>query len=134
MTRSALLAVVAAVLMAGIAPQQRAWCQEDSDDHQRSMGNLRPDSSTGGRAVQGSNRYRARRSPRVVIPAPTYYAYPRYYPGYRLYYAPGSYGYYPYYGAAYPYYYRTYRYVPPVFVPGDQLYGPGAVRRFLGYR
>jgi hypothetical protein len=129
-----ILALAAVVALVTAAPQ--AWAQEDAEDLRRSTGNLRPDSPTGGRAIQGSNRGQSAPGPSVVIPPPAYYAYPRYrrYPGYYRYYPRGSYGYYPYYGV--PYGYRSYRYGyrPPIFLPAETLYGPRAMRRFMGIR
>jgi hypothetical protein len=124
-------AVAAAVLLAALA--QHAWAQDAVNDSRRSMGNLRPDAYTAGRAIQGSNRVLRRGTPTLVIPRPQPYygyAYPYYY-GYDPYYPP-VYGYRPYYRAPYPYYSRGYVYPPLIAVPAETLYGPRAVRRFMG--
>jgi hypothetical protein len=120
---------VAALVVLAIAAHY-AWAQDVIDNTRRSMGNLRPDSYTAGRAVQGSNRVPSRQTTTVVVPNPYYggYGYP-YYPRYRAYY-PGGYGY-PYYVAPYPYYHGPYV-LPPVAIPAERLYGPRAMRRFMG--
>jgi hypothetical protein len=102
-----------------------APARHHADDTRRSMGNLRPGSHAAVGTAQGSNRTI------LVVPQPYYggYGYP-YDPRYRPYY-PGGYGYYPYYSAPYPYYYGPYVY-PPVYVAPDTLYGPRALRRFMG--
>jgi len=108
----------------------RATRRSSTDNSRRSMGNLHPDSYTAGRATHGSNR--ATRPTNTVIVAPTPY-YPRYNPYHHRRYQPyysGGYGYYPYYPT--PYYRPRYVY-PPVVVPAETLYGPRAVRRFMGW-
>ena len=127
-----LFAMGLVVLVAALT--ERGWGQGTVDDTRRSMGNLRPDSYTAGRAVQGSNRFSPGGTRTVVVPQPYYGGYPHPY-GYRPYYRsyrPGVYGYYPYYPTPYPYYYRPYVYPPPVFIPAETLYGPRAMRRFFG--
>ncbi len=123
-----------------------ALAEEDSLAHRRSLGNLKPDSYTAGRAIQGSDRPQPGEAtggvPTWVIPQPdpgrrVYPGHPRY----RVYYPP-VYGYPTYYG--YPPPYPLYRYYPryseyhyyygPVFVPAETLYGPQAVQRFIGVR
>ena len=100
----------------------QAPARHRADDLRRSMGNLRPGSQAAGGTARGSNQTI------LVVPQPYYggYAYP---PLYRPYH-PGGYGYYPYYSAPYPYY-RPYVYAP-VYVAPDGLYGPRALRRFMG--
>jgi hypothetical protein len=140
--RRAISAFMPIALMAALAMSQHAWAQTSSDDSRRSMGNLgpssdnrrtignlRPDSATGGAPAQGSSQSAG--NPTVVIPSPYYYGYggPTYYHGYR----PRYCGDYPYYGYGYRYPYRRYyAYPPPVYLPSQQLYGPGAMRRFMG--
>ncbi len=106
---------------------QNAVAQDANDDHRRSMGNLRPDSYTAGQAVHGSGRVPPQaRSRNVVVPQP-YYVPPtyHYYPRYPAYYS-RPYGYHPHYGYGY-------LYPPPVAFPAERLYGPRAMRRFMGW-
>ena len=139
--RHVLIILAGAALVAGVLGGQRASAQQSSDDLRRSMGNLRPDHPTAAPAVQGSNRYRYRRSQNrgPVVQPQVYnrYQYPAYYPNSgwnNRYYAP-NYGYNPYYGYPYPSrYYRGPRYYPPVVIPAERLYGPQAVQRFMGVR
>ena len=135
MKRSLVALAVAIFVVAAASHYARA--QGTVDDSRRSMGNLRPDSYTAGQAVQGSGRFSSPGAPAVVVPQPYYrsYPHPRYYQRYRPYYNPGVYGYYPDYSV--PYYYggygyRGYGYLPPVFLPAETLYGPQAIRRFMG--
>jgi hypothetical protein len=124
--------LTAGLLLAIALAAQQAWAQHRPDDYRRSMGNLRPDSYTAGRAVQGSDRFRPRGRTTVVVPSPYYYGSPYpYYAPYPSYY-PGGYGYYPYYVSPYSYYGPGYIYPPPVLIPPETLYGPRAVRRFMG--
>jgi len=127
-------ALAAAVLAASVISGQRGSAADPADDHRRSMGNLRPDSYTAGRAIQGSNSQR-RASPGAVVPSPpvNQYQYPV-----RQYYVPYGYGY-GYYSPYYGYYPRRYRYPrvyypypPPLYLPAERLYGPQAVKRFMG--
>jgi len=125
------------VLAAGVLIAVEALAADPADDYRRSMGNLRPDSRTAAPAIQGSPPPRSSGSAQRVVPAPSY-GYPTYHPGYSPYY-PGysypSYGYYPNYSRYYRYprvYYRGYLYPPPVYLPAERLYGPQAVRRFMG--
>jgi len=83
----------------------RAARRSSTDNTRRSMGNLLPDSYTAGRATHGSNRSTRPANTVIVVPQP-------YYPSYD------------------PYYYRRYR---PLVVPAKTLYGPRAVRRFMGW-
>jgi len=130
------LAVAAVFLALGATAPAQA--QDRPEDFRRSMGNLRPDNPTAFPAIQGSNRPHAIARPNAPAPQPSvnpgvgvYPVYPRY----RVYYPPAygyGYGYpAPYYG--YPPYYYGYRYYyGPVFVPAETMYGPAAVRRFMG--
>ena len=138
--RRAALTFVATALAAAVAMSQDAWGQASSDNSRRSIGNyrtesysrrtignLRPDSATGGGLAQGPGQARGHRT--IVIPSPYYYGHgrPDYYYGYR----PRYYGYYPYYGYRYPYR-RYYVHPGPVYLPSETLYGPSAMRRFMG--
>jgi len=130
MMRPSLLALAVGLLLATAIVAQHAQAQNEPDNTRRSMGNLHPDSYTAGRATHGSNR--STRPTNTVIVAPTPY-YPRYNPYHHRRYQPyysGGYGYYPYYPT--PYYRPRYVY-PPVVVPAETLYGPRAVRRFMGW-
>jgi len=138
--RKLLVVLAGAVLVAGILGAERASAQQTSNDLRRSMGNLRPDHPTAAPAIQGSYRHRYQRGQVQVpvVPGPAYNAYrgPQYYPNYGQnygYYAP-NYGYNPYYGYSYPRYYRGPMYYPPVYIPAERIYGPGAVQRFMGVR
>jgi len=107
--------------LAILAAGRYALAQDTVDNRRRSMGNLRPTPP----AAQGTNRTI------IVVPQPYYIGYGSpYYPGYRPYY-PGGYGYYPYYQVPYPYYRGPIVY-PPIYVPAEPLYGPRALRRFMG--
>ncbi len=109
------LAAFSAVLVIGLVAADYAWAQQ-ADNTRRSMGNLRPDNPTAGRAVQGSSRFPSRRSVPVVVPYPLYGGYPYrpYFYGYRPSFYP--YGNYPYYVRPYPYYFGGYRYgLPPYY-------------------
>lgn len=127
---------LAAALLAVVAVANvRALGDDASSDSRRSMGNLRLDSREAGQAIQGVQPRGTTRSRTVVVPRPVYPygGYSPYYSGYPGYYSPG-YGYYPYppsYG--YPrFYHRGYLYPPPVYLPAERLYGPQALRRFMG--
>jgi len=119
------------LLAATVASGVRA--ADQATDYRRSMGNLRPEANTAGRAIQGSTPYRAPSRSRVYAPSPVY----PYGSGYVPY---GSgYGYYPPYQGYYPTYrgyprgyYRGYLYPPPIYLPAERLYGPQAVKRFMG--
>ena len=130
----------AAVLAAGVVLGDTARAQDEPDDTRRSMGNLRPDHRTAAPAIQGSPppRVGIRRRPVPYLPPPNYVVpYPGYGPGYwydEPYYPPG-YGYDPYLPYPYPYpppYYWGPRYIPPVFIPAERLFGPEAMKRFMG--
>lgn len=100
---------------------QEASAQSRATDYRRSMGNLRPDHPTAGPAVQGSYRYRLNQAPTLLLPTPQIpYTQPYYQPGYPYQYP--SYG------------YPSYQYYRPMIVPGNMLYGPQAMRRFMGIR
>jgi tetratricopeptide (TPR) repeat protein len=134
---------VSVAWIAATASLDFASAEERNNDHRRSMGNLRPDHRTAGPAVQGSPppeswRRQARMHHRPAQPG----HYPSYDSGYGYghsghYYSPG-YGYDPYYVdpyrrypyPAYPPYY--WRYPPPLYIPAETLYGPEAVKRFMG--
>ena len=132
--RPSVTALAVGLLLAIAILAQHAWAQAEPDNTRRSMGNLHPDSYTAGRAVHGSDRVQPRARTTVVVPQPYYHghSYPHYYRPYRPYY-PGGYGYYPYYVAPRPYYYPGYLYPPPVVIPAETLYGPRAMRRFMGW-
>lgn len=126
-----------AVFVATFVFSDCARAQRDPDDFRRSTGNLRPDHRTAVPAIQGSpppRVYRRRRP--VTYPPPNYVVpYPGYSPGYwydEPYYPPG-YIQDPYYPYPYPPpYYWGPRYVAPVFIPAERLFGPEAVKRFMG--
>jgi len=121
MMRPSLLALAVGLLLGTAIVAQHAQAQNVPDNTRRSMGNLHPDSHALGRTV-------------VVVSHPYYHGYPHPY-SYRPYrpYHSGGYGYYPYYVAPRPYYYPGYLYPPPVAIPAGTLYGPRAVRRFMGW-
>lgn len=112
------------------------YAADAPDDARRSMGNLRPDSRTAGQAIQGSPPAGSTSGGTAVVPGYSpgypYSGYSPYYRGYGYY--PRDYGYYPYYPPAYRYprFYRGYLYPPPVYLPAERLYGPQALRRFMG--
>ena len=114
--RASVMALTACLLMAIAVAAQQAGAQDL------------------GRAVHGSDRVELCRTTTIVIPQPYYYRVPYsyYYGPYRPYY-PGGYGYYPRYVAPYSYYGPRYIYPPPVAIPAESLYGPRAVRRFMGW-
>ena len=128
--RSAITSFALGLLLGLVAVAQNAGAQDPRNDHRRSMGNLRPDSYTAGQAVHGSGRISPQQRTRTVVVPQPYYVNPsyHYYHGYPSYY-PRYYGYYPQYG----YGYRGYMYPPPVAIPAETLYGPQAVRRFMGW-
>jgi hypothetical protein len=113
----ATLAIVG--LLAIVAADRYALAQDTDDNLRRSMGNKRPTAP----ATQSPNRTT------LVVPQPHYGGYGhRYYRRYRPYY-PHGYGYYP---PPYPYYYRRPYVYPPIYVPPETMYGPRALRRFMG--
>lgn len=134
------IALAAAVLTGCVLSSARLSAADSSDDFRRSAGNLRPESRTAGGAIQGSPPPASSSSAQRYVPAPAVvYPYSPYSSGY--YYPPG-YGYpSPYYGYNYyrrpygyrvPRYYGGYLYAPPVYLPSQRLFGPQAVKRFMG--
>ena len=130
-----------AAWMAVTASTGFAAADEPNNDHRRSMGNLRPDHRTAGPAVEGSPPPESARRRGWIDQRPLDHEhYPPYDHGYwhHGHRYPFDYGYDPYY--AYPYppyppyppYYWRYPYVPPVYIPAEALYGPQAVKRFMG--
>jgi len=122
--------------------------QQRPDDFRRSMGNLRPDSRTAAAAIQGSPPPQSAPAPALpeITPEDGHGGHPGR-PGHahgggwgRPDYGYGyGYGYDPYapYGyPAHPYYppsYWVYPYPPPLYLPGEAIYGPEAVKRFMGF-
>lgn len=132
---------MSAACIAATASLDLAAADERNNDHRRSMGNLRPDHRTAGPAIQGSpppqsRSHRDRRSHHPVHPG--HYPGNNYGYGYYDQYYPPAYGYDPYYARPYPgYSYPAYspyywRYPPPIHIPAETLYGPEAVKRFMG--
>jgi len=135
--------LVLAAWIAATASLDFASAEEQNNDHRRSMGNLRPDHRTAGPAIQGSpppesSRRQGRMHHRPAHPGhyPSYdygyghgYSDPYYRPGYRYHpYRVDTFTSYPY--PAHPPYY--WRYPPPIYLPAETLYGPEAVKRFMG--
>ena len=119
-----------AALVAVTSANAASAGERGHDDHRRSMGNLRPDSYTAGRAVHGSNRSRPTRVRTVVVPQPYYGGYwdsGYYYDGHRDYL-----GRWPHHRHLYPRYHRGPIYYAPVVVPPGVLYGPQVSMRFFG--
>lgn len=125
-------AVLVGTIINGVALAQHI----EPTDYKRSNGNLRLDHPTAVPSIQGTTPYRQPTNsvPNTVTRYPVY-QYPRYNSPYRQ-----DYGYYPSYDGYYQQpsyyyprrYYRGYRYPTPVFVPAETLYGPQAVKRFMG--
>ncbi len=123
---AALGAMVAATATVGAIFGDGLLAQTRQDDSRRTVSSLRPPAKSpparSGRSsgpVQTPTMKEWRPS---VVPYPVYpygtYPYGSYLPGY-------GYGYvYPY--SSYPYY------LPPVYLPAERLYGPEAMKRFLG--
>jgi hypothetical protein len=104
-----ILGLIAAALLALAAlSAQGAPADEANLNLRRSMGNRRPDDVIGPR-----HRRRHRHHGH----------------GHRHYYYP-AYGY-PYYAYPPPYPYR-YPYYAPIYIPAETMYGPQALKRFLG--
>ena len=128
-------ALAIALLAAGVTVGHSASAADPAN--RRSMGNLRFDDNTAGRAIQGSTPYNGGNRA-FFVPGATRGNYPV-----RQYYAPSPYGYgyypsynngyYPQYGYSRGYY-RGYFYPPPIYLPAERLYGPQAMRRFMGAR
>ena len=119
MMRGHVAALAIVGLLAIVAADRHALARDTADNLPRSMGNKRPTPP----ATQGPNRTV------IVVPQPYYggYGHPYYHgPHY-----PHGFGYYPYYHAPSPYYRGPIVY-PPIFVPAETLYGPRALRRFMG--
>jgi hypothetical protein len=133
--RTLLALLVSAAWIAVAASADFASADDRNNDHRRSMGNLRPDHRTAGPAIQGSPPPRSERHRRWRPSHPVRPGYhPHYGHGYGYYYPPG-YVYDPYYvyPPPYPPYSPYYwRYPPPVYLPAETLYGPEAVKRFMG--
>lgn len=133
--RSFSTTIAAALLVAGVIVGPPASTAEPVEKHRPSMGHPRPDADPGGRAIQGSTPQNAGgHNNDSFVPGATLAGYPV-----RRHYVPYPYGdgYYPRYSHSpyyhYPYgYYRGYLYPPPVYVPAERLYGPQAMRRFMG--
>jgi len=123
-----------------LAPADEARADKHPDDFRRSMGNLRFDSRTAAQAIEGSSRpdpgtHQGHHYPHRgwYHPHPGY-AYPH-----DCWDTPYGYGYDPYapYGYPHPYpyyppYYWVYPYPPPLYLPAETIYGPEAVKRFMG--
>ena len=96
-------------------------------DLRRSMGNRRPLSSVEGPAPHGNGANGVRLDDVIGPRHPRKHRYhghryrPHYYPPYGHPY----YVYPPYYGYRYPYY-------APIYIPAETMYGPQALKRFLG--
>lgn len=129
--------VLSAALLAAIGPAGFAWAQRGSDDHRRSMGNLRIESRTAGGAIQGSGPPRS--GLRHGVPDRGYYHGGHGHRDGRCY-SDYGFGYDPYWSYGYPSVYPeyVYPYWPPVYpaplyLPAETIYGPQALRRFLGF-
>ncbi len=145
------LTVVALMGIAVVGANDVARAQVNGwENLRRSNGSLRPDSYTAGRAVQGSRNHGTHgNQPGAAIQQPhggghdahqgrqghgAVHNHGQFGNG-------GGYGYQPYYNPYYrpyyrypTYYSRPYYYTPPVFIPAGQLFGPAAMRRFMGVR
>ena len=140
------LTIVALVGMTVVGVNGVARAQVNGwENMRRSNGSLRPDSYTAGRAVQGSRNGGTRGN------HPGMARQQRHQGGHVDRHGHGGvhnqghfgqgqgYGYQPYYNPYYQPYYRypTYYYsrpyyLPPAFIPAGQLFGPAAMRRFMG--
>lgn len=130
-----------AVLLGATAEAQRI---NINDNHRRSMGNKRPPELFGNLNKSSGHRGGASHGGHHDGHVKHRHRYRHYYPhsGYRMYYGgayryPYGYGY-PYdYGYGYPYtypnayWYSRYQYAP-IHIPAEQLYGPQALKRFMG--
>jgi len=131
-------AALFAVAASSNAPSNQSGTPDD--DHRRSMGNLRPDDRTAGLAVQGSPppRFdrdrgpadqRARHDRGGDLPGHRHR--PHHGQGYWHPPYPPDYGLDPYYHHPRPFYWG-YPYWPLIHIPAESLYGPLALKRFLG--
>jgi len=131
-------AALFAVAASSNAPSNQSGTPDD--DHRRSMGNLRPDDRTAGLAVQGSpppgldrERGPAHRRASQDRPGDLPGHRHRAHHGHGYWYPPCP----PHYGLdPYCHYPRRrhwgYPYLPLIHIPAESLYGPQALKRFLG--
>jgi hypothetical protein len=124
-----ILGLIATALLALAAlSAQGAPAHEANLNLRRSMGNLRP-SYADAQANHDLLRSMGNRRPDDVI-GPRHRRKHRHHGhGHRIHYYP-AYGY-PYYAYPPPYPYR-YPYYAPIYIPAQPLYGPQALKRFLG--
>ena len=133
-------AILASAALFAAAASSNVPSDKPNDDHRRSMGNLRPDDRTAGLAVQGSpppgfnqNQGSADRGASQDrggdLPGVQHDPYR----GDGYWHPPhvGDYGLDPYYHHPRRRYWR-YPYLPLIHIPAEHLYGPQALKRFLG--
>ncbi|HUT88232.1 MAG TPA: tetratricopeptide repeat protein [Thermoguttaceae bacterium] len=133
-------AILASAALFAAAASSNVPSDKPNDDHRRSMGNLRPNDRTAGLAVQGSpppgfNQDRgpadrgASQDRGGDLPGAQHAPYRG--DGYRHPHHVGDYGLDPYYHTPRRRYWRL-PYLPLIHIPAEHLYGPQALKRFLG--